>query len=78
MSYRHGTYTAYARHGCRCDSCREYQRARVAASRAARLASGNVNHGSAGWDDGCRCETCTQTHRRRYADYYKRMTRAFR
>ena len=75
MSHTHGTYKAYAIHGCRCDRCREYQNARVAKSRADRLASGRINHGSAGWDDGCRCDVCTTNHRTRYADYYERMTR---
>jgi hypothetical protein len=73
MSIKHGTSTAYAHNGCRCDECRAYQNGRVRASRAKRLAEGRVNHGTAGWDDGCRCETCTHAHRSRYADYYQRV-----
>lgn len=55
----HGTYVAYARHACRCEECVDYQRARVRANRADRLASGRLNHGSrASYDAGCRCLPC--------------------
>lgn len=64
----HGTYSAYARYKCRCNECREYQRARVARSRAQRLAEGRIGHGtSSGYDDGCRCEECRDAHRTRIA-----------
>ena len=64
----HGTYSAYARCKCRCNECREYQRARVARTRAQRLTEGRINHGtSSGYDDGCRCEDCRDAHRSRIA-----------
>jgi len=75
MSHVHGTYTAYARVGCRCDRCRNYQNERVKKARAERLAEGRVAHGTAGWDDGCRCNTCTTSHRAAYRDYYERTKR---
>jgi hypothetical protein len=50
-SYVHGTYTAYARHGCRCDLCRAYQNERVRRNRADRLAAGRLTHGRRStWD----------------------------
>ena len=62
MSGDHGTYSMYARKGCRCDDCREYQRARVAKNRADRLASNRLNHGSrSSYDAGCRCKLCRET-----------------
>ena len=67
MSYRHGTYTAYARHGCRCDACRAYQNARVARNRADRLAGGRLTHGTrSAYDAGCRCDACYQARRVAY------------
>lgn len=61
MSYTHGTSTAYFDHGCRCDPCREYHNSRVARSRAERLASGNLNHGTrSAYDAGCRCGECRE------------------
>lgn len=55
----HGTYTMYARRGCRCDSCKEYQRARVAKNRSDRLKTGNLSHGTrSAYDAGCRCMDC--------------------
>lgn len=54
----HGTHADY-KAGCRCDECREYQRARVAANRADRFAKGKFNHGRrSAYDAGCRCEPC--------------------
>lgn len=59
-SYTHGTYTAYARHGCRCDPCRTRQNDRVRANRAARLERvGRLTHGiRSTYDCGCRCTKC--------------------
>lgn len=59
MSYRHGTYVAYAKHHCRCDKCREQQRSRVARNRKDRKKSGRLNHGTrSAYDCGCRCASC--------------------
>ena len=56
---RHGTYTAYFWYWCRCGRCREYQNKRVARNRAARLATGNLSHGTrSAYDAGCRCGIC--------------------
>lgn len=55
----HGTYSRYARQGCRCATCKERQRQRVAANRADRLATGRLNHGTrSAYDAGCRCKDC--------------------
>jgi len=67
MSYRHGTYTAYARHGCRCDHCTTYQRDRVKRNRLARFTSGSLTHGNrSSYDAGCRCNACFATRRAAY------------
>lgn len=67
---QHGTYTRYARMGCRCPMCREYQRAKVERSRAARLAAGSLSHGTrSAYDAGCRCSDCSAARR----DAYKRL-----
>lgn len=66
MSLRreHGTYAMYAREGCRCDACKEYQRARVARARAARTV---FNHGTrSAYDAGCRCDPCRTARREAY------------
>lgn len=69
-SYTHGTYTAYARHGCRCDRCRAYQNERVAKNRRERLEAGRLSHGTASaWDAGCRCDACRQRHDQRHRAY---------
>lgn len=66
MSYRHGTYASYARHGCRCDLCAEYQRSRVKRNRMRRLATG-VTHGNrSSYDAGCRCNLCREARRDAY------------
>lgn len=57
---QHGTYRRYFVDKCRCDLCREAQRARVAQNRADRLVSGRLNHGTrSAYDAGCRCLPCT-------------------
>jgi hypothetical protein len=72
-SYVHGTYTAYAHHGCRCDLCRAYQNERVRRNRAERLAAGRLTHGRRStWDAGCRCDECRAVHRAAHADYRQR------
>jgi hypothetical protein len=64
---KHGTYGTYFHLKCRCFACREYQRARVARNRAARLASGNLSHGSrSAYDAGCRCDQCLSARRASY------------
>ena len=79
MSYRHGTYTAYARHGCRCDHCTTYQRTRVKKNRLDRLAR-DTGHGKrAMYDAGCRCDSCRATRlaayqREKRNDYWSRRT----
>ena len=70
MSMVHGTYTAYARWGCRCDRCRQYQNERVARGRADRLTAGRIQHGRTGWDDGCRCDICRDAHQIALHRYY--------
>lgn len=55
----HGTYTMYARNGCRCESCREYQNSRVRRNRADRLENRRLAHGTrSAYDAGCRCVHC--------------------
>ena len=50
-----------------CEDCRKYQRERVAANRAARLAAGRIQHGTgSAYDAGCRCDDCMEARRRRY------------
>mgnify|MGYP007115078499 CR=1 FL=1 len=64
MSFVHGTYVAYARHGCRCDRCATAQRDRVRRNRADRLATGRLNHGTrSARDAGCKCPPCIETRR---------------
>ena len=66
-SFIHGTYQAYFWHDCRCDLCREYQRARVARNRTARRAAGNLDHGTrSAYDAGCRCQPCRNARREAY------------
>lgn len=60
----HGTYRRYWIDKCRCEACREYQRARVARSRAERLARGELTHGKrSAYDAGCRCDQCRDARR---------------
>jgi hypothetical protein len=59
VSIIHGTYSAYGRHHCRCDKCRDAHNERVRRNRADRLASGRLSHGTrAAYDCGCRCAPC--------------------
>jgi hypothetical protein len=63
----HGTYTTYAREGCRCAKCATQQRERVRRNRAERLASSRLNHGTrASYDCGCRCEPCRDARKAAY------------
>lgn len=67
----HGTASAYNK-GCRCAECREGNRERCAATRAAlrRVAPGGVPHGAAGYSNyGCRCEVCTEANSARCRAY---------
>ena len=60
----HGqSYTLYARRGCRCDKCRAFQAARVAANRADRLTRLAVHGIRSSYDAGCRCEPCKAARR---------------
>ena len=53
--------------GCRCDDCREYQRARVARNRGQRFAIGLLTHGTrSAYDAGCRCTECLEARRAAY------------
>lgn len=71
----HGTYAMYRRK-CRCDVCREYQRARVAKSRASRLASGRLSHGTrSSYDAGCRCTDCKRARATVYRQREKKEAR---
>jgi hypothetical protein len=73
MSYRHGTYTAYFRHWCRCDACRTYQADRIRRIRADQLATGRLSHGlRSAYDAGCRCEPCRTVKRLADARYRER------
>lgn len=66
--------TGYERHGCRCAICRAANAAKVAATRARRLArllltapENDDGHGTqGGYDAGCRCEACGLRRRMRY------------
>jgi len=72
VSYIHGTYSAYARHGCRCVACVEYQNGRNARNRADRLANGRLNHGKrSAYDAGCRGPECIQVR----VEGYRRLER---
>ena len=67
LSARHGTYAMYYRGNCNCRRCREYQRQRVARSRAERLATGRLSHGTrSAYDAGCRCDPCKAARREAY------------
>ncbi len=63
---RHGKYTTYGNHGCRCDLCRAGWAAYVAQQQARRAARGlapdDPRHGRAStygnWK--CRCPACTR------------------
>lgn len=65
----HGTRGKYT-YGCRCDDCREANRAYIAAKRdadyAAGLPEGDPRHGrdSTYTNRGCRCTACTVAHKR--------------
>lgn len=71
---KHGR-SGYERHGCRCAICRAGNAAKVAATRARRLArlkatptpEAHPGHGTyAGYDAGCRCEACLLHRQSRY------------
>jgi hypothetical protein len=71
VSYVHGTERAYARERCRCATCREYQRTRVARNRAERAAA-PASHGTRStYDAGCRCDECKAAR----AEAYERLER---
>lgn len=54
----HGTTARYYA-GCRCDSCREAKRVRVAANRVRALERGDLIHGTRNaYSCGCRCNRC--------------------
>lgn len=67
----HNGSKSYER-GCRCEPCRTLHNAQVAKSRAERLASGRLSHGTrSAYDAGCRCEPCRIVHRDGHREYYR-------
>lgn len=72
MSADHG-YASYA-NGCRCEVCRAAARLYRREQRAARLASGQIEHGlTAGYDCGCRCPDCRDARSVRHQRYRARL-----
>ena len=75
-----GSGTAYANYGCRCDECKEANRARTSRRRKERFAEPKApddpRHGKSTFysNHGCRCEKCTaawSAECKRYADKRK-------
>lgn len=61
--------------GCRCLTCREAKRERVARNRQRardRAFTGLAHGSSSAWDAGCRCAPCKSTHDARDAAYERR------
>jgi hypothetical protein len=69
----HGTYRAFADHGCRCQPC-------CVAFSAFRDAGkpGDIQHGTAaGYSTyGCRCDACTDAKRQSWSKYARRSKKA--
>jgi len=59
----HGTTSGYAA-GCRCDQCKDAQRAYTAEYKAQLATSGEYRHGTmSGYTTGCRCDDCKAAQR---------------
>jgi len=72
---RHGKYSTYSNHGCRCDACREawneyytsYRRAR-GQKPLAQYHAETMRHGPTRYRKGCRCDVCRGASARQKAE----------